>query len=109
MKIFESDEIIIEEFDTIKFSFKKGTFDKSFAAFLKKYPMLVTSSVKIGTDAISAYKTAKNATTRFLARTPWEKVIYKNIVNTLNSSGKFKLVTDRIQSGGVRFYELVHK
>ena len=106
MKIFENDDIIINEVDTIDFSFKKNTFQKSFTEFLKKYPELSTSTVRIGTDAITAYKTAKNSTVRFFARSTYEKKLYKDIVEILKKSGSFKLVSKRYKDGG-DFYEMV--
>lgn len=108
MKIFENSDFIITESDTIKFSFSKGKFDQSFSQFLKQYPDLTTTAIRIGSDAIQAYKTVKNMTARFFARTPMEKKIYGDIVSTLNSSGKFKMVTKKVKDGGI-FYELVRK
>lgn len=108
MKIFENEQFLIEETDSIKFVFAKRKFDTSFAEFLKKYPELTTSAIRVGADSIAAYKTVKNMTARFFARTPLEKKIYGDIVSVLNSSGKFKLVTKKIQDGGI-FYEMVRK
>lgn len=106
MTIFESENIIIAENDTIKISFPKRKFDKSFSKFLKDYPELSAEAVRLGVDAISQYKTAKNLTARFFAKTTMERKIYKDIVDILNSSGKFKMVTKKIKDGGI-FYELV--
>lgn len=108
MKIFENEELIITEDETVKFTFKKSAFDKSFAEFLKKHDALAASAVKVGTDALTAYKTSKNITTRFFAKSYMERKIYKDIVDTLNSSGKFRLVTKRVKDGGI-LYELVRK
>lgn len=106
MKILENEDFTLEESDTIKLTFKKGKFDRSFSEFLKKYPEVTTSAIRIGSDAIAAYKTAKSQTARFYARTPMEKKVYGDIVKILNSSGKFKLITKKLKDSGV-FYELV--
>lgn len=106
MKLLETEDFILEENDTIQLTFKKGKFDRSFSEFLKKYPDLSASAIRVGSDSIAAYKTVKNQTARFFARTPMEKKIYGDIVKVLNSSGKFKMVTRKIRDGGI-FYELV--
>lgn len=106
MKLFETEDFIIEENDTIELTFKKGKFDKSFSEFLKRYPELTTNAIRVGSDSIAAYKTVKNQTARFFARSPMEKKVYGDIVKILNSSGKFKMVTKKIRDGGI-FYELV--
>lgn len=108
MKIFENEDFAISEEDTVTFKFKKSAFDKSFAEFLKKHDELASSAIKVGSDALASYKTAKNVTTRFFAKTYMEKKIFKDIVDTLNSSGKFRLVSKRVKDGGI-FYELVRK
>lgn len=108
MKIFENEEFVISEDETVTFTFKKSAFDKSFAEFLKKHEELASSAIRIGSDALTSYKTAKNLTTRFFAKTYMEKKIFKDIVDTLNSSGKFRLVTKRVKDGGI-LYELVRK
>ena len=104
--LLETENFSITEMETIKFAFKQGKFDKSFSEFLKKYPNYVTDAITLGTSAIANYKTAKNSTARFFAKTQFEKKLYGDIVQVLNSSGKFKLVTKKIKDGGI-FYELV--
>lgn len=108
MKLFEDENLTITESDTIKVVFSKNKFNKSFSEFLKKYPELTSTAIKVGSDAIAAYKTSKVLTTRFFARTTMEKKIYGDIVDILNKSGKFKMVTKKFRDGGV-FYELVRK
>lgn len=108
MIVFESENFLIKEGDHIEIVFPKNKFKKSFSDFLKQYPELSTDAIRVGADAISQYKSAKNLTTRFFAKTQMEKKIYKNIVNILNSSGKFKLITKKYKNGGI-FYELVRK
>ncbi len=104
--ILQTEDFVITETETIKFTFQKGKFDKSFSDFLKMYPDYVTNAVTLGTSAIANYKTAKNATARFFAKSQFEKKLYSDVVNTLNSSGKFRLVTKKVKDGGI-FYELV--
>lgn len=106
MRLLEHEDFVLEESDTIQLTFKKGKFDRSFSEFLKKYPELTSSAIRVGSDSIAAYKTAKNQTARFFARSPLEKRVYGDIVKILNSSGKFRMVTQKIRDGGV-FYELV--
>ena len=104
--LLETENFAITEMDTINFSFKSGKFDKSLSEFLKKYPDYVTDAITLGTSAIANYKSAKNSTARFYAKTQFEKKLYGDVVNVLNSSGKFKLITKKIKDGGI-FYELV--
>ncbi len=107
MIIFENEDLkILDENDNIEFVFSKQKFDKSFKEFLKQYPELVSSTVRLGVDSIQAYKTAKNATARFYARSPFEKKVQGDIVEILKNSGKFKLVTKKFKDSGI-FYELV--
>ena len=106
MDIFSNDDFILTEDQTIKIAFKRTNFDKGFKDFLKSCPELTTSTVQLGVDAIQAYKTAKNSTARFYAKTAHEKKIYKDISDILVSSGRFKLVTKKFRDNGI-FYELV--
>lgn len=108
MLLFENSAFAIHENETIKFAFPKGSFDKSFAKFLKQYPAYITDTIKIGSDAISQYKSSKNMTARFFAKSSFERKLYGDIVSTLNSSGKFKMVTKKFKDGGI-YYELVRK
>lgn len=108
MILFESKDITIEENDTIKITLHKSKFGKSFSQFLNTYPEFTSQAVQVGVDAISQYKTTKNLTARFFAKTPMERKLYGDIVSLLNSSGKFKMVTKKIKDGGI-FYELVRK
>lgn len=109
MKFFENDDIIITEInDNIDVKIKSGKFDSSFSKFLKQYPELSASAIQVGSTAIAAYKSNKDNTARFFAKTTLERKLYADIVAVLNSSGKFKMVTKKFQDGGV-FYELVHK
>lgn len=109
MIVFENDDILITETDnTLSVGFKSGVFDPSFSKFLKQYPSLSANAIQVGSSAIAAYKTNKETTARFFAKSTIERKLYADIVSTLNSSGKFKLLTRRFQEGGV-FYELVRK
>lgn len=109
IKIFENEDFIInenKELDTIEFSFNKGKFDKSFAEFLKNYPKFASSVIKIGTDALAAYKTSKNMTTRFYARSTIEKKLYSDIADKLIKSGDYRQITKKLKNGGL-FLELI--
>lgn len=106
MILFEDTDMVITETNVIEFKFSKNRFDKSFVEFLKKYPEYVATTVRLGTNAIQSYKTAKNSTARFYGKTPFEKDINKNMVDVLCSSGKFRLVTKKFKDSGI-FYELV--
>lgn len=108
MNIFSNDSFTLIEDKEIKIVFNKNNFDKGFKSFLKQYPDLITSTIQLGADAIQGYKTAKNSTARFYAKTPHEKKIYKDITDILINSGKFKLVTKKFKDSGI-FYELVHQ
>lgn len=108
MNILEENQFITvsESDDAISLQFKKTDFGKSFKQFMKDFPGYATDAVQIGADAIAAYKSAKTVTARFFAKTPLEKKLYGDIVNTLVKHGKFRQVTKKIQDGGI-FYELV--
>ncbi len=99
-------EIITEDVDVVNFKLKNNDFGKSFKSFMKDFPGYATDVVQTGTDALQAYKSVKNLTTRFFAKTGLEKKLYSDVVNTLTKSGKFKQVTKKFKDGGI-FYELV--
>ena len=108
MNILEDNQFIIlsESDDAINLQFKKSDFGKSFKQFMKDFPGYATDAVQIGADAISSYKSVKTITARFFAKTPLEKKLYGDIVNTLTKHGRFKQVTKKFKDGGI-FYELV--
>lgn len=107
INILDNDLITLTESnDVIELKFKKNDFGKSFKEFMKKFPGYSTDAVRIGADALSQYKSTKNLTARFFARTPLEKKLYGDIVNILTKSGKYKQITKKIKDGGL-FYELV--
>ena len=81
---------------------------KNFKTFLKNNKVLHDAAVQIGLDSMAAYQQNKNITARFFAKTPYEKILYKDVSNTLVKSGNFKLVKIRYVNGGL-LYELVKK
>lgn len=98
--------ILLENNDLLTIKFTKNKFDSNFSKFLKQYPEYASTVVRSGADALIQYKSVKQMTTRFFAKTALERKLYADMVKILTISGKFKLITKKIKDGGI-LYELV--
>lgn len=63
-------------------------------------PLIAGTAAVMALSAYDKYKKNKRYTTRFYAKTPSEKKMYKEIVQMMTSSGKYKLKRTQYVSGG---------
>jgi len=123
-QLSEDDEILCEvtnpsDGDTYYFVFEKASDSfsfkqtskagiESFKQFIHKHPFLSGVAIRTGIDAIASYKNNKKLTSRFFAKTPYEKQLYKQMSDDLINTGKYDLVRKRHMHGGI-LYELKRK
>ena len=63
-------------------------------------PLVAGTAAVMALSAYDAYKKNKRYTTQFFAKTPAEKKMYKEIIQMMTSSGKYKIKKTQYVSGG---------
>ncbi len=70
------------------------------AAKFFKNPLVAATGAVMAINAYDAYKKNKRYTTRFYAKTPAERKMYKEIIQMMTQSGKYKLKRTKYVGGG---------
>jgi hypothetical protein len=68
-------------------------------------PVVAGLAAGYAIDSINAYKRNKRMTTTFFAKSPEEKKLYRDIVDTLMKTGNYRKVREKYIDGGI-MYEL---
>jgi len=76
---------------------------KTFDKFAKVHPMIVGAIAGYATDALRKYKKNKRNTITFYTKDTHEKVIYKDMVDQLMKSGKYRKEKETFIDGGYLF------
>jgi len=82
---------------------KRGGKVKSVIAGASKFfsnPLIAGTAAVMAINAYDKYKENKRYTTRFFAKTPAEKKMYKEIIQMMTQSGKYKIKKTKYVSGG---------
>ena len=76
---------------------------KSFDKFAKAHPMMVGAIAGYAGDALRKYKKNKRNTITFYTKDMHEKIIYKDMVDQLMKSGKYRKEKETYIDGGYLF------
>ena len=68
-----------------------------------KNPVIAGLAAGYAVNAFAQYKKNKRTTTTFFAKDPQEKKMYKDIIDTLVRSGKFKKTKEKFVDGGILY------